>query len=596
MAESPRLAGFAVRGFRDIREPAFLGPWATLNILGGVNNAGKSALLDAIKLCVRMDRGRLANQLPQRERLDTPQVLDGGAPPQLEVGYYIDFGDREPAAGLIEILTGRDMTGHDTMALSAVLNDPAFQASNDGRRDEANGIWLWQASGNAEELPQSVQNAIEAQADQRRALNQVTQSGYSGTVSWGGVLGQLRTKILGPETVVHVPPDRKIVASEHRESSLPSTTGEGLPGMLLGLLAPPAEDFYSARDRLARINDFVRRVLDEPSAELLVPHNAQTVHVAIDGRVLPLTHLGAGIEQLILLASICTEYSNSLILMEEPDLYLHPTLQRQLLQHLQTEASNTYVIATHSAAMLDTDYANVFKIDWNAQSGTTSTLVTSPRDRASLAIDLGFRASDLVQANAVIWIEGPSDRIYLKRWLSLTDPELVEGIHYSFVMYGGRLGEHLTAGTTDGAGRLDQDIVDRFIEITRINRHSAFVMDSDLTSGGEPLAGYKSRISRELAESGSGFAWVTCGTMIENYVDPGVFGVAYRSVHSRSRATYTGGLLENPFAGGAKQPNKLRIAHEVVDATSAVPDRGKLRSRLKDVVALVRQANGMKVP
>lgn len=29
--------------------------------------------------------------------------------------------------------------------------------------------------------------------------------------------------------------------------------------------------------------------------------------------------------------------------------------------------------------------------------------------------DLGFKASDLLQSNCVIWVEGPSDRIYIKK-------------------------------------------------------------------------------------------------------------------------------------------------------------------------------------
>ena len=30
--------------------------------------------------------------------------------------------------------------------------------------------------------------------------------------------------------------------------------------------------------------------------------------------------------------------------------------------------------------------------------------------------DLDVRASDLLQSNGIIWVEGPSDRIYIKRW------------------------------------------------------------------------------------------------------------------------------------------------------------------------------------
>ncbi len=36
-------------------------------------------------------------------------------------------------------------------------------------------------------------------------------------------------------------------------------------------------------------------------------------------------------------------------------------------------------------------------------------------DKNSILSDIGFKASDILQANGVIWVEGPSDRIYINR-------------------------------------------------------------------------------------------------------------------------------------------------------------------------------------
>ena len=53
------------------------------------------------------------------------------------------------------------------------------------------------------------------------------------------------------------------------------------------------------------------------------------------------------------------------------------------------------------------------------------------------------RTSDIrlviLQANCVVWVEGPSDRIYLKHWIEAVTSELIEGLHYSIMFYGGRL-------------------------------------------------------------------------------------------------------------------------------------------------------------
>lgn len=59
---------------------------------------------------------------------------------------------------------------------------------------------------------------------------------------------------------------------------------------------------------------------------------------------------------------------------------------------------------------------------------------------------LGVRPSDLCLAAGLVWVEGPSDRTYLNRWLSLwcKDNHCIhepfeENIHYAYAMYGGAL-------------------------------------------------------------------------------------------------------------------------------------------------------------
>ena len=66
--------------------------------------------------------------------------------------------------------------------------------------------------------------------------------------------------------------------------------------------------------------------------------------------------------------------------------------------------------------------------------------------KSSLLDDLDVRASDLLQSNGIIWVEGPSDRVYIKRWLEIFDKDrLEEGRDYQILYYGGRLLSHYSA-------------------------------------------------------------------------------------------------------------------------------------------------------
>src|SRR4029077_1139622 len=112
-------------------------------------------------------------------------------------------------------------------------------------------------------------------------------------------------------------------------------------------------------------------------------------------------------------------------------------------------------LTTHSSAAID-----MFAKDSDAQiihvrhdgKAANATRAQTYVENAGVIDDLDIRASDLLQANSIIWVEGPSDRIYINRWILLwSDGQLKEGIHYQCMFYGGRLLAHLEACSPDDA-------------------------------------------------------------------------------------------------------------------------------------------------
>jgi hypothetical protein len=257
------------------------------------------------------------------------------------------------------------------------------------------------------------------------------------------------------------------------------------------------------------------------------------------------------------------------------------------VSNLLSLTDNQYVVSTHSPTLLDLAEGTLVRVDGGPGKQTTAHVVSRPKDRADLARDLGLRPSDLVLANSVLWIEGPSDRLYIRHWLHLTDPELIEGAHFTFVMYGGQLARHLTAAEDRDRG------VEDLVEILRINRNSVVVMDSDLRSSGEALQSHKERLCHELSERG--LCWITQGYTLENYLEPETFRRVYAEVHPLGARTLTwnGEPHQDPFWEGVQSPDKVEIARRIAATEGTVPGVLDLQERLREVATFVRRANDM---
>lgn len=223
--------------------------------------------------------------------------------------------------------------------------------------------------------------------------------------------------------------------------------------------------------------------------------------------------LGSGFRSLL---SLCLDIElNDLILIDEPEAFLHAGLQLKLASFIRTQAKvgKQFVIASHSEVFLNSLFGvpECSVIETAVNDGRCVLRgIQGGRQVSSVLDELGVTASHLLQANAVIWVEGPSDRIYVKRWIECwTHGRLQEGIHYQCVTYGGRLLAHYAA--SDNAHASEK------IAMLRINRHAVVMMDSDLEAEDDVINTTKLRVIRETREC-DGFAWVTHGRTIENYM------------------------------------------------------------------------------
>lgn len=398
----------------------------------------------------------------------------------------------------------------------------------------------------------------------------------------------------------------------------------------------------------SQMEKWLKDIVDDSICNIALVEPAQyRLHFKLgeDEIVQNLGALGTGVAQIVMLLSFLhLNYAKNLnVFIDEPESNLHATAVAKLVSLFTNEfPTHNFFLATHSPAILDqvSDNWSIFRATNKPHGATKFLSCSNAVQHYKLLDDLGVRASQILQTNMVIWVEGPSDAIYLKKWIGdLSKGELTSGIHYSFLFYGG---SNLSSHTL-----LDDDEKKYLIDMLATSRYTAIVCDSDckseeVYSKSEFKARVKNIFDRlaeidvepnDDGEKMKDFVgiWITDGREVENYVpselfkeilfaspfkkefiksDDGSekkleiidgnvsfgsfdsFDMAFASAYrDKDRNTISEGIIQK-IAGKYSQ-NKVNIAKAVAEKWNEGHYDTNLRERIQSLIALIKKANAM---
>ena len=356
-------------------------------------------------------------------------------------------------------------------------------------------------------------------------------------------------------------------------------TGFALYESLIKLLLGQPE----GRVRVKEYEDIIGQEFFGGAKITLIPeHGKDTVSVKIgEENQFPIYDLGDGLQQVIIITSACyLETEQSLFFIEEPENCLHPGLQRKLATFLLDHTEHQYLVTTHSNHLLDLaecrDDVLVHGLSKKvAVPKTTFHIRECTKDRDILA-ELGVKASSVYLANCTIWVEGITDRMYLRCLMEkyLEELELgpektkldgfLENYHYAFIEYqGGTLGHwNFDDGDVDGAE-------DSGLCAIRACANALLIADGDIKNKGSREATFRSQLGDRLI--------ILPGKEIENMLPEIIIKKTAEKIFERSKPSSKDGLDKTKLTA-LSQDNYMTSQEGIgyhLDTALGLPGKGK---------------------
>lgn len=444
------LREVTVENFRAFRQAALRLPENGLVLAVGANNSGKSALLSALDVVAGVvqdtssvrhvgssSRCRVSASFSltreEREQIlartaDPERLLTGGVLTMLE----FRFSELPEAA--IYGLTGLGLTeirGHWPKQGMIPLISTTMEMTDANQAISVAGMFIDSNVSTTEMVERNVF------AGNLRWLDSLMQQ--IPETSWiAGLIPKWRT------TYYHF---RALRQGTERTQNLASAdrlepTGANLSAVLHGLATDQPRLFE-------KLGNLIAEIVPEIGRLQVRTIGSQRVVFETSAGDINLKDLGTGVEQLLMVLVVgLMESPPFLLLIEEPETNLHPAAQRALLGLLQSWAADRQIlVATHSTVMID--WAPGGEGLWLVTREHGSSQVDSVgEDRLAILHSLGVHPSDILSAERVIIVEGPSDEDILGIWFPdlLLNPRVavLQGEGGDNARYAARLADWLT--------------------------------------------------------------------------------------------------------------------------------------------------------
>lgn len=209
------------------------------------------------------------------------------------------------------------------------------------------------------------------------------------------------------------------------------------------------------------------------------------------GKKLDILYSGTGLKHFVDVLIKTTLSKANIVLLDEPEMGLHPDLQRRFLEYLVRLAKDKQIqffISTHSPVFLNySDTFSFFRITNKKGSREVHNIAATATH--TLLSDFGIRPSDIFNQDICLLVEGASEVVFFEHVIRTLYKSDFEKVGVGVIQYGGDAAAGIVLGSIE------------VTNITPTQKYTFWIRDRDAKPSEEP-ATTSTKFKNALASAG----------------------------------------------------------------------------------------------
>lgn len=291
---------------------------------------------------------------------------------------------------------------------------------------------------------------------------------------------------------------------------------------------------------IQRVTEDIARIFQYERLEINATADKADLQVVVEGQPYRLRELGAGLAQFIVVFGNAAFKKPSVLLVDEPESHLHPSLQIDFLTSLASYAGQGILYATHSLGLARSTAERIYSLRKSGDHTLVHAFEQTP-NYSEFAGAMSFSAFKDMGHDLILLVEGTTEIKAVQQFLRVL-----------------RKDHKVVVIPLGGSQLINRDRQQELAELKRLTDNVAVLIDSERSAESSPLAPERDQFLTDCRALGF-HTHVTEWRAFENYLTEdairAVKGANYRALEPFE-------LLKDTKFGWGKHEN-WRIAREM---------------------------------